>query len=170
MKASTSLYLLPVLFVWIFLVQLLIGCQTSHPGPPKDFQLNLLDGVWEARYSAEEVDQLVIRSDGTYKQVFRRGQRLIESEWHYWELEHLDSGNTRIILHQGRFNASQAPLPLNLEFYDPFEEEFVRMRWRLVLQVRTDSSGNLILHHLFTDPDNGFLVFGSQRRYFQKVE
>ncbi len=168
MSKRTSNYTASIA-LWTAILHLLAGCQAPFPAPSIDIQMDSLEGVWETRYSEEQTDRLILRSDGVYKQVFQSGERVLETEWNPWELEHLPSGNVRAVFEQGRFNASQAGLPINMEFYDPFEGEIVRMRNKLVLQVRTDSAGNLILHHLFTDPDNGFLLVGGQRRYFQRV-
>ena len=39
----------------------------------------------------------------------------------------------------------------------------------LVLQVLVDSSGNLVLRHLFLGPDEGIPLFGEDRAIFHRV-
>ena len=52
------------------------------------------------------------------------------------------------------------------EFYDPFIDELVQMVDELILDVRVDGSGNLVLHHMWTSSDRGFALIGGNEEIF----
>ena len=53
--------------------------------------------------------------------------------------------------------------------YDPISEDFVDMKEELVLNVRSSKDGELILLHLWSTSDRGYLVFGSSSEEFRRV-
>ncbi len=63
------------------------------PPLPATFQESDLIGTWQAEYGAA-TDTLILREDGTYKQVYTRhtGGPSFESSWNRWWLERRASG------------------------------------------------------------------------------
>jgi hypothetical protein len=57
-----------------------------------------------------------------------------------------------------------------MPFFDPFAEELVLMVGELILHVRTDSSGELLLHHVWTHHEGGFVISGCSREQFRRVD
>lgn len=53
--------------------------------------------------------------------------------------------------------------------YDPFVNFSIQTSDGLVLQVLVDASGELLLHHLFLDPDEGLGFFDNDDNVFHKV-
>ncbi|MBI5876717.1 MAG: hypothetical protein HZB53_03625 [Chloroflexi bacterium] len=67
---------------------------------PSSFQESDLLGRWVARYGAGGIDVLVLRADGTYKQIFDAPVSGFhyESDWRKWYIERRDSGWIRLHL------------------------------------------------------------------------
>src|SRR5258706_14898634 len=59
----------------------------SCPLLPKDFSESDLVGTWIGEYFGS-IDKLVIRADGTYKQIYSSAPPInFESDWQKWYLE-----------------------------------------------------------------------------------
>lgn len=168
----------------------LCGVQRGGPflNPPPTFQESDLAGTWETRYAG--VDRLIIRADGTFKQIYQQEDYVYETPWNKWWVERFPDGRVRLHL-QGARNYrvdillaerdglhhacpkeypdckwASEPYP----YYDPFAREFVDMVNKLVLNVRSDSSGDLLLLHLWIGGDQGFPIIGGEREVFRRVE
>jgi hypothetical protein len=162
-------------------------CQEApYSPPPETLQESDLVGTWEAYYWGDSVDTLIMRDDGTFKQIFydpaEDGYRY-ETPWNRWWLEKLPDGAVRLHLAGARYypdgietaegegvQSYGEPNPSPMPFFDPFAEEGVFMVGELVLQVRADSAGELLLHHLWMHHDGGFAIAGCQREQFRRVE
>ncbi len=153
-----------------------------------------LVGTWESRYG-RSVDTLLIRPDGTFKQVYQDGYAsgyVYETPWSEWWLERFPHGRLRVHLQGARYyidgisigerdgytylgpkrdpDTSSEPEGLPWLFYDPFSGDHFEMVRELVLTIRVDSSGELLLHHMSYTSDEGFSLSGCQRRHFRRVE
>jgi hypothetical protein len=157
--------------------------------PPTDLKASDLEGVWVTHYARGTTDTITINDDRTFRQVFEdsRDGYVFDSGWNQWTLEKLESGETRLHLQGGRFyseditlaerNGRKDPNSPCLEsdctwgfepdpFYDPFADELVDMVDKLILVVLLDSRDNLILHHMWSSVDSGFLLFNKDSEYF----
>jgi hypothetical protein len=70
------------------------------PALPADFNEADLIGTWKASYSLNDQDILIIKEDGTYKQIYDvpdAGFRY-ESDWLEWWIEYRESGYIRLHL------------------------------------------------------------------------
>jgi hypothetical protein len=86
-------------------VQQSIPTQTPRACPtlPATFKENDLIGTWRASYALEDQDTLIIKEDGTYKQIYEsQGDILVETEWLKWWLEKRESGYMRLHLENMR--------------------------------------------------------------------
>lgn len=160
--------------------------EAPYSPPPETFQEAHLVGTWETSYWRDSLDSLTFREDGTFKQVFSypsRGNYRYETPWNDWSLEVLPDGAVQVHLDGARYypdgiktaerDGRQSwgdPDPSPMPFFDPFVEELVFMLGELVLHVRVDSSGRLLLHHLWTHHEGGFVVSGCERGQFRRVE
>jgi hypothetical protein len=69
------------------------------PMPPETFSEEDLVGTWKASYSGGDEDILIIRGDGTYKQIYESfGSIIVETDWQQWWLEWPESGYIRLHL------------------------------------------------------------------------
>jgi hypothetical protein len=97
--------------VLIMTTVLLTSCTAFRPRPeatktpacrplPENFQEEDLIGTWVAEYNGGvAIDRLVIKEDGTYKQIFMdtlTPSRNFESDWSKWWLEQRPSGYIRL--------------------------------------------------------------------------
>ena len=170
-STRTCRRLLTVKFGFI-LVLLLCSCTAPYPKPPKDLMKDDLLGIWEAHYSLRAVDQLVLRRDDfsqKYQDKDEAGYNF-EQSGNEWTMKHFPDGRVQIWLERGKYFRLGYNLSKKLPIYNPFTEEFEDVATQLILEVRTDSAGNLILHHLFLDADQGFALIGGERQYFRKVD
>jgi hypothetical protein len=73
---------------------------TSCAKLPKGFSEKDLIGTWSSDYMNGNVDTIIIRDDGTYKQIFSSNVNNLdfESNWQKWWLESRDSGYLRLHL------------------------------------------------------------------------
>jgi hypothetical protein len=159
--------------------------------PPPSLKISDLEGVWATHYSLGTTDTIIINSDGTFQQVFEDSHEeyLFDSGWSQWTLEKLPNGTVRLHLHGGRYyldgislaetNGRKNPDHPCLEedctwglkprsFYDPFTDEPVQMVNELILVILVDARGNLILHHIWTSSDRGFLLIDKDREIFYR--
>lgn len=177
--------------VWIVLILAVpSACNATFDNPPVDLQTSDLVGTWETRYGGGRVDRILIREDGTYKQIYydKRNNYSWETPWNKWSLEKLPDGNMRLHLQGGRYFLAGIEVaerdglgpPCTAEypncgwdlspelFYDPFEEQLIEMVNELALNIRMVSS-ELILHHVWTSGDRGFAIFGGEQEIYRRV-
>lgn len=163
-----------------------ICLEAPYSPPQASFQADDLVGVWETTYGRTRVDTLTFREDGTFKQVYRDpAQRnyQYETAWNPWRLEWLPDGGVRVHLEGGRYyllgikiaeREGLAPYgepdPLAEPFFDPIAKEHVDMVRQLILNVRVDSSGELLLHHMWSHSERGFAIRGCEAEHFRRVE
>jgi hypothetical protein len=168
-------------------------CSINFTQPHPDLESSELEGIWITHYSRGTTDTITLNSDGTFRQVFEDSRRdyVFDSGWNSWTLERLQSGEIRLHLQGGRFylediqlaerNGRRDPdnpcLDVNCKwglqpdpFYDPFANELVEMVDKLVLVVLLDSRDNLILHHVWSTSDRGFLLFDKDMEYFKRSD
>jgi hypothetical protein len=190
MKTRNSLISF-TLSVFVILLAMLNSCSTRFINPPSDLSISDLQGVWIARYSKESTDIITINSDTTYNQVFKDDIQnyVFDSGWSTLTLEDLPNGMKRLHLDGARYyaegiflaetNGRKNPDTPCLEedctwglqarlFYDPFADELIQMVDRLILVVLVDPQGNLVLHHLWTSSDRGFLIISWDREVFYR--
>ena len=143
-----------IVFIGLFLAlsacDILYRYETPPPGGwacpplPVQFQESDLIGTWQAHYgSLHTTDTLVLRGDGTYKQIFVRsdGYRY-ESGWNRWWLERRPSGG--LYLHLEGMHKCDVTDTLcrqegggggDMPWWDPCEDRVFRMRGDVVLSV-----------------------------------
>jgi hypothetical protein len=167
--------------------------QQPYDAPPSDLDEADLVGTWEAQYAGYSIDALVVRADGTYKQVYQDHAEdyTFETPWNEWWVETMADGAARLHLQGARYYPDGAliaeldgvglPCPesepdcwegLDLPpygFYDPVQEDTVFMVGELVLNVRCDSTGELLLLHMCPAADECFVVLGCEAGEFRRV-
>lgn len=162
-------------------------------GPPSSFGSSDLVGTWEAHYTESGTDTLVLRPEGTFKQVYQ--ERAIdyrfETSWNDWWLQTMGDGAVRLHLEGGRYYPDDIliaeldgvglPCPESepdcwegldvgpYGFYDPVQNDIVFMVGELVLNVRSDSTGELLLLHMWPAPDESFGVFTCETGQVRRV-
>lgn len=67
------------------------------PELPDNFSESNLIGTWTGRYFGN-VDRLIIRADGTYKQIYSAEGLNFESNWETWYIEYDPQGYARLHL------------------------------------------------------------------------
>jgi hypothetical protein len=160
--------------------------EAPYSNPPPELQNGDLVGTWATGYDGA-TDQLIISPDGTFKQVYEERIALIvrlhrfETPWNPWWVERFRDGRVRVHFEGARYyprgsgigelhGMGYGPDPLPWLFRDPFAKEYVEMVDKLVLNVRVDSGGELLLHHMFYHSDEGFAISGCQSDYFRRVD
>jgi hypothetical protein len=174
--------------------KVLLAAEAPFSNPSESFQEGDLVGIWETRYSNWGVDTIIIREDGTYKQIFKKldTDYSFETPWNPWQLEAQSDG--RILLHlngglyfkMGPKYAEKIktgitipiPCPDSQEdcqeitipdlFYDPVAHGLIEMNSELILNVRMDRKGAILLTHMWTSSDRGFAIFGGEWEIFRK--
>jgi hypothetical protein len=172
-----------------------ICLEAPYSLPPSCLVESDLEGTWEADYH-QGIDTLTIKSDGTFRQVYKDAYQegyTYETAWQEWWLERFGDGRIRIHFKGARYymrgirvaeldglgspscpttepGCSGEPFPLPRCFVDPFSGEDVQMPGELVLNVRADSSGSLLLHQMFYHADEGFPLSGCGTYHFRRVE
>jgi len=152
------------------------GC----PPLPETFQESHLIGTWQAEYGAS-TDTLILREDGTYKQIFARhtDDYRYESAWNRWWLEHRASGG--LYLHLDKMRRCDQWEELCYKegggggdwvYWDFCEDRGVRMPDEVVLIVLGVSKDEekwygpvprgIWLWHMVADPDSGSFHFTLQ--------
>lgn len=135
---------------------------------PADLDESELVGTWEARYMEWGVDTLTLRSDGAFKQVFQDIECEdcgSETEWNQWWLERFPDGRVWLHLERARYY----PQPVVGGLWDPVTDERVHAMLELVVSVRMDSSGELLLLHMWPAADHGFAIIGCECFQFNRV-
>jgi len=191
MKRSEWLSML----VSVVVVLTAAGCEARYSNPPPTFQDSDLMGTWEARYSERRVDTLIFRADGTFKQIYHDGTvegYVYETPWNEWWVERFPDGRVQVHLQGARYylegiriaerDGMEAPCPEEqpncwgglepppFAFYDPIGQDFVHMVGQLVLNIQNDSSGQLVLLHMLTSSDQGFVSLTGKARGFDRIE
>jgi len=179
----------------LFVLLIASACEAPYPAPPATFGDTDLVGIWEAQYG-RSVDRLIVKADGTFRQVYRDGYKrgyVYETPWNRWWVERFPDGRIRLHLQGARyylagtrtaeFDGMSDQLdpdrrlgswypsgPHPFAFYDPYARELLHMVGELVLNVRINSSGELILHHMWTSSDRGFAIFRGGKEVFRRIE
>jgi len=148
----------------------LASCEAPYQNPLKVLTAHDLVGEWEANYGSSGTDKLIFYEDGTFKQVYKGPKGDYHSQRNTWWLERLADGFARIHLPGAHYYAPGS----NNEFapsyvYDPFLQATLELDDELVLHIRLDSSGKLLLHHLFLDSDEGFPIVGANTLIFRHI-
>jgi len=169
--------------------------QAPYRAPPSTFDESDLLGTWEGRYADGSLERLIFAADGTFKQIFHdAGQqhRVEETAGERWWLERLDSGGVRVHLQGAKYYPQGMVVPdlrLAVEscpsddaacrhrydqwpyaFYDPIADEPVTMAGSLVLNVRVDLSGRLLLHQMRTSPKELIVIWQCQGEHLRRVD
>lgn len=179
----------------LFVLALLLasGCRVPYSNPAETFQESDLVGTWEAHYMEWGSDKLILRADGTFKQVYQHNTvkgYVYETPWNKWWVERFPDGRARLHLQgarcylhgirQAELEGMEPPCTLDLpdcgegsqpwpwSFYDPISKEFVEMVKELVLNIRSDSE-KIILMHMWFDSDGGYAIFGGESEEFRRV-
>jgi len=163
-----------------------VGCiggeNSSSKNPPQNFQESYLVGTWQANYGVNRLDTLIIRSNGSYQQIYHEPDGYTyESSWNDWYIEYKDNG--KIYLHlkgmkyypMGReLGESGGVYPLSypsagkvIHFYNRDEDSAVKMLDEVILRIHGVEGEwaprNIILVHMVTDPDIGGDYFVLQK-------
>ncbi|TKJ31641.1 MAG: hypothetical protein CEE40_01075 [Chloroflexi bacterium B3_Chlor] len=170
-------------------------CAEAPFSPPAlELEESDLMGTWEAHYRSR-VDTLILKGDGSFKQVYRdptAWDYVYETGWNQWWLERFADGRVRLHLQGARYYISGIttgeldgftypgpkrdpdsrgnPGALRWLFYDPFAHEHLEMLRELVLTVRVDSGREVLLHHMSYSSDEGFGLTGCQDRHFRRID
>ena len=181
-------------FIWGSVLALsMLGCLStaaSFKNPDKNIKVSDLAGTWEAHYGKGNSDTLTLRDDGTYQQRYEEADTgyLFETPWNRWWMEYLQNGQVRVHLEGGRYYFAGIriaelegwgdPCPSELPdcgwgnsprpFYDPYADDYIEMAGKLVLNVRLDHVGELVLYHMWTSGAEGFVIIGGEREIFRR--
>jgi len=149
-----------------------LRCRAGFSPPPLDLDEADLVGVWELPYGQYGVERLQLRADGTFKQVYEQCYEedyFFETPWNQWWLERLPDGLVRVRLQGARYFLAGVGRQAGT-LYDPFTRELIHPINELVLTVRSDCDDKLILHHMWTSGDRGFVIFGGESEFFRRVD
>jgi hypothetical protein len=156
-----------------------LGCSSGFRNPPSNFKEANLIGTWQATYGAERIDTLIIKADGTYKQIYHEPDGYTyESPWYNWHVERSRNGGIYVKLERmryyplgrelgesgGRYPTSEPEVgDQPILFYDPDEDRIVRMLDEVILGV-SSVGGNwaprgIVLTHMTMDPDTSVGFF-----------
>jgi hypothetical protein len=81
--------------------------EAPYSPPPESLHESDLVGTWETYYWGDSVDTLILRDDGTFKQIFRdpaEDRYRYETPWNEWWLEQLPDGAVRLHLAGARYS------------------------------------------------------------------
>lgn len=137
--------------------------------PPETFQESDLIGTWEAEFGTPGNTTLVLREDGTYKQIYDNPDtgHFYESDWQGWWIEYRESGipnlhmeGMRLCDHSAKDCEREAGGGAG-PWFDYCERRTVEMRGEVVLLLVGVSSGlvnppprGIVLLYLKPDPDS----------------
>lgn len=128
-------------FVLLLLVVIPLGCCqviltlstaeiSKSQNPPATLQELDMVGTWKADYGSRRgVDKLILRADGTFKQIYenRRENYTFETPWNKWWLERFPDGRVRVHLKGARYYLGGIPVAEIYEDegwgHDPFHPE-----------------------------------------------
>jgi hypothetical protein len=181
-----------VTIILIFLVLLNSGCAAFYKNPPESFQSSDLEGIWRTHYGSQVTDQLIIKSDGTYKQIYEDSKinYFFETPWNKWWVENSQDGRMYLHLEGARYylegieraerDGMDMPCPSDFMncgwdkqpflFYNPYTHESLEMVGELILTILDDSSGKIVLHHMWTYGDRGFALIGGNEEIFRRIK
>lgn len=170
------------------------ACVAPFLPPPANTQERDIVGIWETDCGKHCAERIVLRSDGTFQQMYSNPtveDFVPETTSNRWWLEHLADGRVRLHLKGGRYyregiefaklGGRELPAPAEFPdfwgkegpppftFYDPIAREHLQMLDELVLNVRSTRSGELLLLHMWTSSDRGFAVFGANAEVFHQA-
>jgi len=168
------------------------ACKPQYSNPPPAFQDFDLVGTWEAHYMEWGSDKLIIRADGTFKQIYTDHTAegyVYETPWSEWWIECFPDGRVRLHLQGARIykegiriaelDGMGSPCPEEFPdcasehtprpFYDPIAGESLNMVGELLLNVQRDSSGELVLLHMLLSKDQGFVSLAGTATGFSRV-
>ena len=123
--------------------------------------------------------------------MYKRQDNYREKAWEDWWLERLPDGSVRIHLQGATYYPEEFVVPdlgsssescpeddwgceqrylhWPYAFYDPITAETVPMQGALVLNVRRDALGSLLLYHMRTGPGQLVLLTDCQAEHFRRV-
>lgn len=166
--------------------------------PPDSFRESLLVGTWYTSYMEWGEETLIIRPDGTFRQIYHNhannGDFSFETPWNRWWVERLPDGRMYLHLMGAKYflqgpsfadklsNGYLIPCPqeraracdddkVQIPFYayDWIGGEYIPMAGELILNIRVDSSGRIILVHMWSSSDGGFPIIGGESEIFRKM-
>jgi hypothetical protein len=138
--------------------------------PPVTFQDSELGGTWEAHYYGGRIDRLVIKGDGTFKQVYYEKNYVYETPWNEWWVERFLDGRVWVHLKGARYFVDGIEYPQMPAHCDPFSEAVVEMVGEVILNVRQLSSEELILYQMWHCGDSGGLpLIGRDPNIFRRI-
>lgn len=175
----------------LMLATTLVCVRTNRFTNPSSVKMSDLKGVWVANYATGTTDSLTLYEDGCFRQVYVNSNQsyIFDSRWNQWDFQQMSSGEVRVHLYGGRYYLAGISIAENngrkdlkdpclgtdctwgLEpflFYDPFSEELVEMVDELLLIVQVNVNGELILHHLWTTSDRGFVIGDTSEIFTRK--
>ena len=128
--------------------------------PPETFQESDLVGTWIAKYGRNITDTLVIRENGTYKQIYTNSitDYYFESDWQKWRIEYRKSGIPHLHM-QGMRKCDGISERCQREegggddtlWFDYCEERLIPMRGEVILLV-------IGVPERFAQPSRGILL------------
>lgn len=148
--------------------------------PGMAFRESDLVGTWKAEYSSQRIDWLILRPDGTFKQVYInqiKGEYRFETSWNKWWVERFPDGRVWVHLEGARYYRYSTEMgewrgllsgtsSESMKFFDPFGDEWVEMVDKLVLNVRRLPNGDLVLAHMWLSPDG---PLGDKDAFYREI-
>ena len=191
MKRSKWLGMVPLILVLLTTS----GCEVQYSNPPTTFQDSDLVSTWELRCGGRCVDTLILRADGTFRQIYRDhtvDDYSFETPWNEWWTERFLDGRARVHLQGARYykvgvriaerDGMEAPCPEDQpncwggseppphDFYDWIAREHLHMVEELVLNVQSDSSDQLVMLHMLLSSDQGFVSLLGKANGFSRIK
>ena len=140
------------------------------------------------RYSTSRNEELYIFNNGTYKQIYKDKGIAIESPLNNWWLEELSDGGIYLHLEGAKYyfygpsrtdkykticpagdsTCEQVMNQISNEAYDWIGNNWIDVSDQLILNVRMESNGNVILMHLWDSGDQGFPIIGGESEIYRK--
>ncbi len=174
----------------IFKQGLDLANEAPFSDPPFPFDNDDLVGKWVINYTKARTEELSVYRDGKYQQIYRDNVVVLESPSNDWKIQHLPDGRMYLHLIGAKYyffgaSATSDGYALCLEVdptceeidnivpieaYDWIGKEWVDVSGQIVLNVRMNSNGEIILLHLWKNSDRGFPIFGGEAEFFKKEE
>lgn len=162
--------------VILLLLVIVTSCEVPYSNPPSDLQASDLSGVWEGNYAVGSTDRLILRMDGTFKQIYRDDTEnyMFETPWNAWWIERRSGGQMRVHLRGARYYLAGIGIAEESErkgrlFWDPIAQESVLMQQELVLNLQINSASELVLVHMWLSNDRGFALVGREVEEMHRV-
>lgn len=176
------------------MVVLAAGCSMtaeSFKNPDSSLVQSDLAGTWETHYGRGTSDSLTLMTDGSFQQRYAgKDGYVFETSGNQWRLEYLEGGQVYLQLKGGRYymagveiaerDGMGLPCPSDSpdygsdkrswSFWDPYGKKFVKMVGELILNVRKDDTGKLVLYHMWMSSDGGFSVLDKEREFFHRAK